>query len=73
MPAIKKAMHAHTDLTVFGAVIAILEGGCLYEPLSNEAAQQIIKICKREQQRHIRAVDAALTLQETGKQQTHSA
>lgn len=67
MPEIKKAMHAHTDLTVFGAVIAILEGGCLYSPSSNTAAQQIINICQQEQQRHIRVVDAAMARQGKGE------
>jgi hypothetical protein len=55
-----KACHAHTDLNTFHAVINLLEGGLLYDPRSNRAANAIIKICKAERQRHLRRYDKAM-------------
>lgn len=50
----------HTNLTVFQAVIAILEGGCIYAGVdSHVAAERIIAICKRENQRLLKKMDAA--------------
>ncbi len=44
--AVKRAAEEHTDLSVFSAIISILEGGSLYG--HGRAAQKIIDICKRE-------------------------
>jgi hypothetical protein len=59
--ALDKALRAHTNLSTFHAVIAVLEGGCVYSGVgSDKAAQQIINICKREQGRLLKIHDAAL-------------
>lgn len=59
---IQRAAEAHTDLTVFGIVASILEGGHLYRPGSNKSAQRIIDICHREQQRLLSEYDNAVGL-----------
>lgn len=61
---VRIAARAHSDLNIFYAVIAIMEGGCVYgSPGSQQAADQIIQICKCVVQRNLRthddAVDAA--------------
>lgn len=49
------AARAHTNLNTFGAVVAILEGGCVYGP--NATADMIIKLCKAEQHKQLRIYD----------------
>jgi hypothetical protein len=65
----KLAANAHTNLNTFGAVIAILEGGCIYGATSDSAgvtANKLIKLCQAETHRqlvlydrHLAAVDRA--------------
>lgn len=61
---VKDACRAHTNLTVFAAVVAILEGGCLYGGNQPEAAQ-IIRIAHRAQQRFLHEHDKAVALAKT--------
>lgn len=42
----KAATRAHTDLTVFHSIIAILEGGCIYGSVANRDANKLIRACK---------------------------
>lgn len=53
------AAEAHTNLTTWGAVIALLEGGLLYGATS-PAASRVIDIAKREQKKYLAAYDAAI-------------
>jgi hypothetical protein len=56
------AAEAHSNLNTFGAIIALLEGGLLYGGGSQQStAEQIIKLCKREQQRQLSKFDKELT------------
>lgn len=58
---IQTAARAHTNLNVFASVVSILEGGSVYaEPGANEAAAQIMRICKRYQARALTQYDAAV-------------
>lgn len=54
-----EAMSAQTNLHVFGAVVAILEGGTLSN-YSGTAARRIIEICHKEQQRQLKLMDKAV-------------
>lgn len=42
------------------AIIAILEGGCIYRPESHKTTSKIIKMCKSEQKKLLRMYDAAV-------------
>lgn len=55
---VQAAMYAHTNLTVFAAVVEILEGGTIKGEIP--AVGKIIAICKAEQQRQLRLMDQAL-------------
>lgn len=59
------AMHAHTNLTVFATVVAILEGGTL-SGYSGTAAARIIRICHQEQQRQLKIMDKAVASAQSG-------
>ncbi len=52
---VKLAAEEHTNLSMFNAVVAILESGGLYG--HQRAAQRIIKICKDEMCRCVMAYD----------------
>ncbi|HZH10604.1 MAG TPA: hypothetical protein VEZ24_09550 [Microvirga sp.] len=64
------AAEALTNLTVYGSIVSILEGGTLYGNGSDIEGprQQIIKICKREQQKWLRKYDAATALLSKGSE-----
>lgn len=53
------AAEAHTNLTTWGAVIALLEGGLLYGR-TTPVAGRVIDIAKREQSKYLKALDAAV-------------
>lgn len=53
---IQNAAHAIADLTIFAAVVEIMEGA-LHCPESYKAASKIIKICKAEQKRRLEEYD----------------
>lgn len=53
------AVAAHTTLQTFATVVAILEGGALYDPPSYKTAERIIAIAKAEQQKLLRRYDKA--------------
>lgn len=54
------AAVAHSNLTTWGAVVALLEGGLLYGA-TPPAKGQVIAIAKREQKKLLRAYDIALS------------
>lgn len=54
------ASEALANLTTWGAVIALLEGGLLYGR-TTPAKSRVIAVAKREQQKHLTAYDAAMT------------
>lgn len=56
----KAACNHHTTLNTFAAVVTLLEGGTVYDPAANAAAQRIIKLCQSEQYRQLKKYDAAL-------------
>lgn len=56
---VQAAMDAHTNLTIFAAVVEILEGGTIKGDIP--ATNKIIAICKAEQGRQLRLMDKALT------------
>lgn len=59
MAAAKKAAEAHTNLNIYAAVQALMEGSLIYGG-RHSASLKIIAICKKEQQRELRLYDAAL-------------
>lgn len=56
--AMQAAMDAHTNLTVYEAVVAILEGGTLSGNVGGTPSR-IIAMCRREQQRQLKLMDKA--------------
>lgn len=54
----RAAMNADKDLNIFGAIIAILEGGTISG--SNAAAKKIVDVCHKEMQRQLRILDKAV-------------
>lgn len=57
-----EAAHAHSTLNVFGAVVALLEGGLIYDGSGTGArtAAKIIAICNAEGQRQLKRYDKAV-------------
>lgn len=53
------AMEAHSNLNIYHAIVAILEGGCLYGA-REKTAQKIIALCKAEGFKELKIMDAAL-------------
>ena len=53
------AAHAHTNLTIFHAIINMLEGGVLYGPRPQRKAAQIVRLCKAAAQTELAAMDRA--------------
>lgn len=60
---------AHTDLSMFAAGAAMLEGGSTYTASGTKAAQKIIAICRKEHQHQLKAYDAGMVLCEPKEQQ----
>lgn len=58
---IQRAAEAHTNLTTFGSIISVLEGGSIYggSPRTDRAVSRIIRTCKDEQKRLINEYDDA--------------
>lgn len=56
------AAKAHTNLTTFECIVALLEGGTVYNngKSAQRTASRIIKLCKDEEQRQLKLYDAAL-------------
>ena len=61
---IKEAAEAHSTLTAFAAVVALMEGGLVYCPEAYKAEARIIKIANQEQQRMLRKYDQEVELAE---------
>lgn len=55
-----RACAAHSNLNTWGAVIALLEGGLLYDGSNHRAVTAVINTAKREQQHHLKQLDRAL-------------
>lgn len=56
---ITDATEAHSDLNLFASIVALLESGLNHSP-TYAAAERIISICKREQDKCLRRFDAAM-------------
>lgn len=56
---ISAAARAHSNLCVFGAIVAMLEGGVIEGLSAEKAKEKIIRICKQEQQRQLTLFDQA--------------
>lgn len=56
---LKDTERHHSDLNIFAAIQAILEGGVLYTRPGQRMAERVIKLCKQEQQAQLRAYDKA--------------
>ena len=56
---LEAALHAHSDLAVFSAVMVMLEGGTIHGD-DHGASASIIAICKKETIRQLRMMDAAV-------------
>lgn len=65
--SMQAAMEAKTNLHIFGAVVALLEGGTLSGYTGNAHAR-IIKICQDEQQRLLKQMDKAVATAQKGAQ-----
>ncbi|MBD8540906.1 hypothetical protein IFU00_01265 [Oxalobacteraceae sp. CFBP 8761] len=52
-------MTAKSNLNIFGAVVALLEGGTVSGG-DNAAKRKIIEICHKEQQRQLKIMDKAV-------------
>jgi hypothetical protein len=63
---IKAAARAHTDLSVFHAIINLLEGGLISSD-SYPNADRIISICKKESAKCLQRYDRALAENERGR------
>lgn len=55
--AVKRAAQAHTNLTMFHAIIRLAESGCFYGP--HPELNQIITIAKRAAGRQLAIYDTA--------------
>jgi hypothetical protein len=64
---IVQAARAHTDLNIFAAVVAILEGGCIYTAEAKGTVSKIINLCQVEQRRQLELYDKAVRCVEQGK------
>lgn len=53
------AMNAHTNLSMWGAVVALCESGSFYPGHSHRAIERVIKIAQAEMQKHLTQMDKA--------------
>ena len=58
--AARNATKHHSTLNAFASVVVLLEGGIVYDPAAYRAAQRIIDIAKREEQRQLKKYDKAM-------------
>lgn len=58
--AVIAAAHHHSDLNIFAAVIAMLEGGTVYTRQGLAGRDHVIKLCKEQTQKQLKLCDAAL-------------
>lgn len=63
--AAEAASKAHSDLNIFAAIVALLEGGTVSTE-SDRVAQRIIEICQKHQAACLRRYDRALRLDHRG-------
>ena len=54
------AAEHHTNLTIFAAVVSLMEGGHLYGSSPHKTAEKIISLCKKEQQRQLKLYGGAI-------------
>jgi hypothetical protein len=57
----RRACEAHSDLNIFAAVEAILDGGTLYTEAGQKTAQRIAALCRKERKRQLGQYDASMT------------
>jgi len=58
--AAKAAAEAHTNLNIFAAVVSLMDGGHVYGPSADSAAQtarKIVQLCKAEQRKQLLIYD----------------
>lgn len=56
----RAACEAHSTLNTFYSVIAILEGGGIYDGDAHATVGKIIRLCKAESAKQLRKYDAAM-------------
>jgi hypothetical protein len=61
---VKEAANALSDLNIFYAVIALMDGGLVHSP-SHAAAARIVKLCRSEGGRCLKRYDHAKACAET--------
>ncbi len=59
---IVEAARAYSTLNAFAGVVALLEGGLVYCPESEKAAERIIQIAREEQGRMLQKYDREVIL-----------
>lgn len=59
---VQAACDHHSTLNAFASVVLLMEGAITYDPASNATSQKIIRLCKAEEQRQLRKLDAAIAL-----------
>lgn len=55
----KKAAQAHSNLNIYHAVIALMEGGLLYDG-RHKTADKIVALCKQQASKELQIYDAAI-------------
>lgn len=60
MSAARLAAEHLATLNTFASLVAVLEGGTVYDPKASATADRIIRLCHAEQQRQLKRYDAAL-------------
>lgn len=58
--AVVMAAQHHSDLNIFSAVKAMLEGGTIYTQAGYVGARRVGRLCDKELQKQLKLYDAAL-------------
>lgn len=66
--SMKAAMDAHTNLTIYEGIVAILEGGTLSGNVGG-MPEKIIRLCRAEQRRQLQLMDKAVAATTQEKKQ----
>jgi len=54
-----RAAEAHTNLSMYGAIISLCESGSFYTARPHNTLRKIIRMCKEQQQRELEVMDKA--------------
>lgn len=65
---IREAAHHHTNLCLFGSVVAIMEGGNIHGPRAQADAELIIRRCKNAMQDALYKYDNAVARAQEAKE-----